>query len=642
MAENSVGAYIRKAESDYISGVTHISKYVEFSQYENIEKIDAYLNSKHISGELDSLGREKPFFNIVSGAVNVWYRSTDIDRKDIRIKATNSKEYIAAFLATVHLQEYMKRDSFGQFLNEWGRSLARYGSSVCKFVIKGGKLHSEVVSWNRIISDTVDFESNPVVEKLYFTQAQLKSNPSYDQAKVDELITALTKRKGVGRETKDNRLNYIELYEIHGNFPLSFMTGKKKDERTFTQQMHVISYVKGEKPDENKDFTLFKAREKQSPYLLTHLIKEDGRAQGIGAVEYLFEAQWMENHTVKAIKDQLDIASKVFFQTADPAFVGQNVLTNLENGEIFIHKDNSPLTQVQNNSHDITSLQNFGQQWKVLAQELVSTPDSLLGNDAPSGTAWRTVNALQQEAHSLFELMTENKGLAIEQMLRQFVIPFLKTQMNSSKEIALTLSEYNINKINTIYIPNEVKRRSNKIIKDQVLHPDFANQDTQPAQQPDMGAIQGQVQDELKQGIFLTPKDISTKTWQEVFKDLEWEVEVEVTNETGDKAAILETLTTVLQTVIANPAMLSNPNVRMVFNKILETSGVISPVELQEVAAPSSQPAAPVPKEAINYKDAPDDIRRQMEGQAGMKPSQGGGVPSTVGGGMKTKGKIQA
>ena len=46
--ENDLYEIVRKMEQDDISGNTTISKYVNFSLRETIEKIDAYLNSKHI------------------------------------------------------------------------------------------------------------------------------------------------------------------------------------------------------------------------------------------------------------------------------------------------------------------------------------------------------------------------------------------------------------------------------------------------------------------------------------------------------------------------------------------------------------------------------------------------------------------
>lgn len=593
---DSIGAIIRKAETDYISGTTHISKYVEFSQYENIEKIDAYLNSKHISGSIDSMNREKPFFNIVTGAVNIWFRATDIDRKNIRVKATKQQDFIGAFLATIHLQEWMKKDAFGVFLNDWGRSLARYGSSVCKFVQKKDGLHSSVVPWNRIISDTVDFESNPVIEKLFLTPAQLKRNKAYDQDKVKELLTALTSRKTTDKQKKDNKSNYIEVYEIHGELSKELLTEDKRDCEEYVQQMQVVSMVeKADKRGEYDEFVLLKGKEAKSPYMLTHLIREDGRAQSIGAVEHLFESQWMVNHTAKSIKDQLDLASKLIFQTADGNFAGVNALSAIETGDILIHADNAPITQINNNSHDITSLQNFGQQWQALSKEITSTPDAISGNTMPSGTAYRQVAILNQESHSLFEIMTENKGLAIEQMMRTYILPYIMTLMDSTEEISATLNAHDVKQLDSLYVRNEAIRRHN-------AKATFEAMNDLPIQGLDIDQEANSIQAELeKQGSqrFIVPSEISTKTWKEIFKDLVWDVEVEVTNEQSDKEAILTSLTTVFQT-IADPTkaqILQTPQGKMLFNKILETTGAISAVELAQ--DPSPTPKAPLNPQAV-------------------------------------------
>lgn len=581
MAKLNIGDLIRESENNYINGETTIGKYVSFSQYENIEKIDAYLNSKHISGETDSMGREKPFFNIVTGAVNIWYRATDIDRKNIRIKATKSKDFVGAFLATIHLQEWMKKENFGAVLNDWGRALARYGSAVLKFVDKNGKLHIEVVPWNRLISDTVDFENNHKIEKLYLTPSQLMNNPYYNQDQVKALINSIQCRETIDGNKKDNKNDYIEVYEIHGELPLSYITDKEKDENVYVQQMQVVSFVKNEDTGEYDDYCLLKGRELQDPYMITHLIKEDGRAQSIGAVEHLFDAQWMSNHTVKSIKDQLDLASKLIFQTADGSFVGMNALSNIETGDILIHETDKPLTQINNGSHDITSLQSFGEQWQILGKEITSTPDAISGNTMPSGTAYRQVAILNQESHSLFEIMTENKGLAIEEMMRKYIIPNIKKKMNTSKEIAATLESHDITKIDAMYIEAEIIKRRNKKIKEAMFK--MNGQGGELAEDIDVEKVKQEIQGELAtmgNQRFIKPSALDDKTWKDVFKDLEWEVEVEVTNEQSDKEAVMTTLTTVLQTIATNPTVLTDPNMKLLFNKILEATGAVSAIEI--------------------------------------------------------------
>ena len=89
---------VRKMESDYVGGTTHISKYVDFNLLENINKVDAYSNSRHLTGDKDSKGRDKPFADITSSVVNAWYRATDIDRKDIVLRASSIKDTTKVFI----------------------------------------------------------------------------------------------------------------------------------------------------------------------------------------------------------------------------------------------------------------------------------------------------------------------------------------------------------------------------------------------------------------------------------------------------------------------------------------------------------------------------------------------------------------
>jgi len=593
----TIGEMVRKAEKDYISGETTISEYVQFSQYDNVNRIDAYLNSKHTSGLMDSQGREKPFFNIVTGAVNIWYRATDIDRKNVRIKATKAKDVMGAYLASVHLQQWMKMDNFGVFLNDWGRTLARYGSAVTKFVEKDGKLHASIVPWNRLITDTIDFEQNIKIEVLELTEAQLKKNKSYNAEMVEALCySAATARTLNNNQRKDNKNDYFKVYEVHGEMPLATLLlaqgkePKDSDYDTYVQQMHVISFT-ADVPNKGdySDFTLYSGREAKDPYMITHLIKEDGRAMSIGAVEHLFEAQWMQNHSVKAIKDQLDLASKLIFQTSDGNFVGQNALLSIETGDILVHDANQPLTQIQNNSHDIASLQNFQRQWETLGREITSTPESISGGNQPSGTAYRTVAILNQEANSLFELMTENKGLCIEEMMRRFIIPYLKKQMDTTEEISATLDSHGIQEIEDTFIKNESISRRKGIVKEALLRGELPDVPTQEAME---AQVRGELAD-VGPVRYIKPSDVSTSTWKELFKDLTWEVEVEVTNEQSDKEAVLTTLTTILQTIATNPGVLQDPSARIIFNKILLATGELSPAELS--VAQNQPPVAAVP-----------------------------------------------
>ena len=572
---------VRLAESNYLQGKTKLGDYVERSQHEVIQRIDAYSNSKHISGDKDSLGRDKPFFNIVTAAINIWYRATDLDRKNIKFIPTSQKSIILAFVAGVLLQNWMDKNRFGQFLNSWGRSLAKYGSSVVKFVEKGGELIASVIPWNRLIVDPVDFDALPRIEKFYKTPAQLRRMKEYNKAKVDSLISAITARKTLSGSQKDNQSEFIECWEVHGELDSRLLDdnpdlNREDKDIKYIQQMHVISFVKNDKEGYN-DFCLYKGRESKDPYMITHLIEEDGQTLAIGAVESLFDAQWMMNHTVKNMKDTLDIISKLIMQTADPRYTGRNVLSGIESGDIFTHEINMPLTRVANDKPDITALQNFAQMWRGLAPEITATPEAMRGITPVSGTPLGTTQLLVSQANSLFEIMTENKGLDLEDMLRIHIIPNLKKQLKNKDEVVGILNDAGIQEIDAIYIPNKAIELHNENFKNSVLAEKI------PAQF-DKFAMENTV----KQGLallgnkrFFIPDDLRKLNWDELFSDFAWDnIRVEITNENVDKQAVLQTLNMVLTTIAQNPAILQDPNAKMLFNAILTETGRISPLQL--------------------------------------------------------------
>lgn len=618
--DETVATLVTRLERQFISGTTHPSKYVTIFFSDEMNKIYAYLESQHVSGEMDALGREKPFFNIVLAARNIWFRATDLDRKNIKIKATKASETLGTFVATAFLQEWMRKENFGQFLNDWGLNSAGFNESITKFVEQDKRLIPRVVPWNRMICDPINFADNPKIEVLELTEAQLRQHPGYDQEKVELMIDTSKARETLEKQRKDNVIGYYKIYEVHGVFSqaaYNLARGIKvtdEDKKVFFQQMHVISFVSSGK--ETTDFTLYSGKE-NDPYLLTALLPEiDGSIALRGSVKTQFTAQWMANHSVKLIKDQLDVASKLIFQTSDGNFVGQNALSSIESGDILIHQINQPLTAVANTSHDITSLQNFSMMWQTLGNQLAGISEAMLGATPNSGEAWRQTNQILSENHDLFNIMTQNKGLAVEQMLRRFIIPFIKKQLDNSKEIVATLDSYGISKINAMYVDQQaIKTMVNKDIE-AILRGEKPQQDMNGA----MSGVQGQMSMQ-GQDRFLTPSAIPSKTWKAILKDLEWEVQCDITGEDSPSKDDMDTLTTVLQTIANNPRVLSDPNAKLIFNKILSIAGGISPLELQD-----AQPYVPMPTkrltETINYKDAPEDIKRQMEAQEGFQPSK--------------------
>lgn len=596
----SIGELVRKAENDFTRGNTQISKYVSHSLSDTLETIVAYLNYTPTSGKFDGNGNEKPFANISIGAANIWYRATDVDRKDIKIRTSKTKEWVNSFLATVVVQDWMRRTAFGSFLNEWGRTLSRFGSAVLKFVEKDGQLHIIVMPWLQMIVDAVDFDNNPKIEVLELTPAQLRrrvKSHGYNKAQVDALIKSVSERETRDRRKKDNKSGYIKLYEVHGEFSIYTLKKAKgvkdipkADKENYSQQVHIISFVaKKENWREYDDFTLYCGEEKEDPYMITHLMKEDGRTLAMGAVEHLFHSQWMVNHSLLSWKNTLDLSSKILLQTADVRLFGNNLFNGIDNGEVLLHAPNMPLTKVEISKPDIMAWNTFAVTWKTLGNEINGISDAMLGQ-TKSGDAWRQTEAILEESHSLFEEMRENKGLALEDMFRQRILPYLKrTKLNSKEEISAIFDAYDIRRIDARFIKNRSIKNTNKRIAKKLFDMEVVTPEDQALMiQEERSSISDSLKD-LGGQRFFSLDEISEKTWAKQLKDLEWDCEVDVTGESKDVLSALTTLNTVLR-VMVQPGFAQNQQAQAVVAKALELSSVMSPLEYYALPAAAPQP----------------------------------------------------
>jgi hypothetical protein len=75
-------------------------------------------------------------------------------------------------------------------------------------------------------------------------------------------------------------------------------------------------------------------------------------------------------------------------------------------------------------------------------------------------------------------------------------------------------------------------------------------------------------------------------------------LEIDITGESRDTQSLMTTLTTIFQSIASNPMILKDPNVKLVWDKILNLAGGISPLEIQEAqevtpSMPAQMPTQP-------------------------------------------------
>ena len=581
---------VREMESTDSVGETTLSKYVKQNMREDINKTEAYYNSQFTSGNTDADGREKPFKNICYPAVNIWYRATSRTPNSLYFRAKNLKQQITTLLATIKFHEWMNKVNFGQFLNNWGHSLAKNGSSVVEIIEKIKELLIRVLDWNNLKVDAVDFDGNIKIKELWFTPAQLKKNKSYNQQMVEELLNNLEARETADGTKKDAKAGYIKVQEVHGELPLSYLTGKKEDEEEYVEQMHVVTFqAKKENPNEYDEYCLFSGREKKSPLMITHLIEQEGQSYVGGAVKNLFEAQWIVNDSEKMIRDQLLLASKIFFQGSDEAMAGKSFFSSIDNGEYLLHKPSEPMTRVST-SPDIVALQSWEERWQQFGNQVNGIADAMI-SQAKSGTAWRQTQAELVEAHSLFEKMGQTKDLYLKKMVNEYILPFFKKQLiGDTKPISKILEAHEIKMIDSKYIPAEINRRMNQKKKDVILSGEIYTPEMEIA---DTGQVSQDVQGELQGNQrFVYPAEVD---WATELKDLDWDLELVTESDSKDIQAQMATYQTALQFLAQKQGQPLTEDEQMIFNNLISLTGTISPLQLNQKPQQTPAPVAQQP-----------------------------------------------
>jgi hypothetical protein len=569
---DSIYQFVKKQRDEYRSQTIEITEGYDFSQYETLRTIELYHNSKFLTSNKDTLKREKPFYNITKFRVNVATRATDLDTKNVKVFSDDPGEYVASFLLTLKNRNWMKQSAFAVFLNRLGHVRAKYGGVLVKKTEQDGDIALHIMQWRNMITDQVDIMAGVKIERHYYTPSDLKTNVPKNWNNIDDAIDAAKKSQEASAANSPSNKNrtpgsYIEVFEVHGVLPTCYLAGTgdyAKDygsEDEYERQMHVVVLDESNK-DNVEGVTLFADIEDEDPYKYLAYEEVEGRGLGVGVVEDLFEAQVWTNYSVKQKKDLLDLAGKIIYQTTDQSLAARNVLTDLEQGSIVTTAMNTSITQVSNVPTGLGGLAQLMSDWNEQAENATSTYPAILGQTPPHGTAFRLQAGLVNEASALFEYRRQEAGLFVQEIYRDWVLPFLVKQMKSAKEVVAELDPDELQMLSDKVAEHEAL----KFIKEQVL----TGKKRDPVHPQDIEAIKQAV----KAHTIAKGNRHSFNDFAGLFDNWEGSIDVDTTGEQKDQREALSTLFQIFGAVAANPQILQDPTMAKIFNEIVETAGM--------------------------------------------------------------------
>lgn len=524
-----------------------------FDQRDTLRTIEFYTNSQYLSGNRDSLGREKPFYNVINYRVTVAKIATDLDVKDIKFEPDTLDVAVQSMVFNHELYKYLKEINFSKTLNDMGLTRPKYGGLLVKWCKYEDTKKVEVVDWRNVEVDPVDIESNPIIENHYLTVDEIAQKEEwYD---VDEVIEAFKKEGEVGRR--------INVKEVTGMFSYAYDPDLDDSEAMKKKYKPMCFYIAcvGK-----KKFLLYKEDlkkgEKKYKYLPWEYVP--GRSLGRGVVEDGFQSQVWVNDAMIAMKNAMDLSGKVVLSTTSKKISG-NAITDVENGHIFELEDGKTINSLSLLPSAFPQFNNLIDLWNIQYDKTSSTYNANTGEAPTAGTPYSQTALLNQVANSPFEYQREVWGIFLNEILNEWILPELKKRILKKHYLVSEFNDEELDIIDNAIIAKD----SRKMIKERLK----ANMSTTP-EELDM------FQSGIKQGLakFGAKREIDVP---EDWLNVEGKITANITGELKNKQAMLASLDSIFRTVVStfNPntgqyAALQDPVLSKVFGKIVELAGV--------------------------------------------------------------------
>lgn len=569
---------LQTEKSNYETSTIPIADNYEWSMYEHINKTVLYKNSQFTKGKDDN----KPFKNITRPILNLQYRAEGFDVKDIELFVDDVNQYYKSFLIRKFHDKWARQNDIDTFIDEMVESYIDFGGALVKDV---NDVRPEVVPLQRLaFCDQTDILSGPICERHYYSPEELREAAGKGWKNIDKVIILAQNTKRVSKSGREVNTpgKYIEIFEIHGCFPTKWLDENYEEtdsyESDYTQQMWIVTEYT-DKEENKQGIVLFKGKEAEIPYKLILRDKIQGRALGLGGAEELFQPQIWVNYGVIRIKGMLDQASKIIYQTTDPAFANRNNTENAENGEIFVLEDGKQINQIDTRPINMQAFENLIVEWENHAQQMGGAQDPIMGDAPKSGTPFRLQELVTREAHSLHEYRKGKLATFLDEIYRDWIIPYIVSEINKGQEWMAELSIEELQGISETVV--------NNVIDQQMVEVVLSGKNPEPGEK-----------EALKQSLHLEFMKKGKDRFLEIFrgemKTAPIDVRVNIAGKQKDLAGQVDKLTNVFRQVIAAPQVLQSPYMAKLFNQILEKSG-LDPMDFTGFVAPP--PPTPAPAE---------------------------------------------
>lgn len=556
--DKTVFEYIKSEEQSYKTTPIPLTDGWDWSMYEHIRRSYLYKYSKYWKGANDG---NRPFKNLVMPLLNLQYRTEGFRVKEVIPYVDSKDDYHKSFLVKKYHGKYALENKINKSVKESVMSYADYGLMLLK---KTKNKAPEVVPLQRLaFCDQTDILAGAICEKHPFSIDQLRDKAgAWDADKIETLILQAQNEKETqaqGQRAKTPN-KYIEVYELHGVFPETWLNENGNPTKA-VRQMHIVGYYKDKKGDK-QGVTLFKGKESKSIYKALKRGDIFGRACGFGGVEELFEHQTWANYSEIRIKEMLDAAAVQVIKTTDEGFANRNNLggRTLETNEVLTLAEGTDANILNNPSVNLEKFNNNVIAWNESARVMASASDSALAENPKSGTPFALERLVTAEGKGLHEDRKDDITDFWTEVYKEWILPDLVREINQGQEFLEELSFDELNEVVDSVVENEINSR----FKKQLIEGDSV-----PSEEE-----RNILRDTLRDNFLNRKGKKVLKLVKDEIKDIPVDVEISISNKQKDLSKLTSDLVNVFRQVISAPQILQDKGVADLFNQIIESAGL--------------------------------------------------------------------
>lgn len=559
-----------------------------YNQKDTIEDIYFYYNSKYKTGSIDDEGDRKYFFNINRNPCKVLTKAIDFDTKNIRLLTTEAGDSLKTWFMERDLKYWMRKEQFGKVLNRIFTEIPIFGSVVLK-IVQGKPYFVDLR--NFIVEQGANSleESSYITEIHHFTPGEFRAVAKKMGWKTEDVLDEFYKMKDESR---------IRVYERYGEIA--------DDNNNYSYKRLFIADVGVDRYDEQERMTIehpgvllsiddWTPEKTAKLYWEFHMNKIPGRWLGFGIVEELFEPQIAQNvNTNLQAKSSYWAALRLFF-TRDSG-MNRNSINDARNGDLLTGDD--PVTQIDMSDRNLAFFNQQDQRWMANRDELTFSYDVTQGERLPAGTPLGSAQLATSQALTYFELIQENLALDIKEMLYEVIIPTF--QAENTPEHTLRLVGKDLDTYNSM-IKNQL------VLEEMVRQVQRGKMPTEDTKLMVETAVTATLQQDSEK-LLKIPKNF--------YKDIKYDVEIDITGESTDTRVKQATLFALLQAMTADPTMTTDPTKREFLYMMAENGGINPNNLFREVKEPQVEAAEQIGQRRAGGGVSAPQMSSPLAGQA--------------------------